>query len=77
MKASVTLVQGIHVFVNAAGGAGFYSNDGLLARGGKGDVCTNDNTYAVTRINLIDAGSVDVDVLAFGQKADKTTSPRC
>jgi len=67
---SVPFVNGIHVFVNGAGGAGFYSTSGLLARGKKGDLCTNDNTFAVTRINLIDATSVDVDVLAFGKKAE-------
>jgi hypothetical protein len=67
---SVAFADGVHVFVNGAGGAGFYSLGGLLAKGKKGDLCANDNTFGVTRINLIDANSVDMDVLAFGKKGE-------
>lgn len=70
-SASVPFAQGIYIFVNGAGGDGFYATSGLLIKGEKGDVCTSHKTYAITRINLIDERSVDIDVLAFGKKAER------
>ena len=44
-------------------------NGGLLTRGTRGDVCSDDQNFCLTRINLIDAVSADVDVLSFGKMA--------
>jgi hypothetical protein len=65
---SVPFAQGIHVFTNGAGGDGHYGT-GFFARGDKGDIFSDDDNYCVTRINLIDERSADVDVLSFGKKA--------
>ncbi|HUE85377.1 MAG TPA: metallophosphoesterase [Vicinamibacterales bacterium] len=66
---------GIHVFVNGAGGNGHYSGNGLFGlfggAGTKPDIYFDDDHYCVTRINLIDATSVDVDVLDFGSSAKR------
>jgi hypothetical protein len=67
--ASVPFNNGIHVFVNGAGGKGHYSGDGLLSDGTRPDIFFDDEHFCVTRINLIDARSVDVDVLDFGTAA--------
>lgn len=66
---SVSFDKGIYVFVNGAGGNGHYSFDGFLASGAEGDVFSDDEHFFVTRINLIDATSVDVDLLDFGTHA--------
>lgn len=71
---SVSFDKGIHVFVNGAGGNGHYSG-GLFASGTKPDIFFDDDNYCVTRINLIDAGSADVDVLNFGTSAKKDPVP--
>ena len=66
--------KGIHVFVNGAGGNGHYSGEGFLGLGVSGtrpDIFFDDDNYCVTRINLIDGTSADIDVLDFG-KAAKT-----
>jgi hypothetical protein len=60
--------KGIYVFVNGAGGDGHYSQ-GFFASGTKPDVFKDDDNFCVTRINLIDAKSADVDVLSFGSHA--------
>ena len=67
---SVSFDKGIHVFVNGGGGNGHYSG-GFFASGSKPDIFFDDDHFCVTRVNLIDAQSVDVDVLNFG-KAAKT-----
>jgi hypothetical protein len=69
------------VFVNGAGGDGHYSQDGFLglfASGTKPDIFADDEHFCVTRINLIDARSADVDVLSFGTsaKADPVAIPQ-
>ena len=69
---SVAFARGIHVFVNGAGGRGHY-RDWFLAPGTKPDVYFDDDNFSITRINLIDARSIDVDVLSFGTKG--TTPP--
>jgi hypothetical protein len=65
---AVSFDRGIHVFVNGAGGSGHYSG-GLFASGTRPDIYFDDDHFSVTRINLIDARSVDVDVLDFGTGA--------
>jgi 3',5'-cyclic AMP phosphodiesterase CpdA len=69
---SVPFAQGIHVFVNGAGGDGHYhcGSDILgFLPGKKGDLFSDDDNFCVTRINLIDARSADVDVVSFGKEA--------
>jgi hypothetical protein len=76
---SVAFRDGIHVFVNGAGGNGHYSGDGFLGlfggAGTKPDIYFDDDHYSVTRINLIDATTVDVDVLDFGSHAKTDPIP--
>jgi hypothetical protein len=75
---SVPFAQGIHVFVNGAGGDGHYSHDGFLFFGGSGtkpDVFGDDDHFCVTRINLIGPTAVDVDVLDFGSSAKRDPTP--
>lgn len=72
---SVAIADGIHVFVNGAGGDGHYHcGSGILGflPGKKGDRFSDDDNFCVTRIDLIDATSADVDVVSFG-KDGKTT----
>ena len=66
---SVPFAKGIHVLVNGAGGKGHYSGSGLLASGTRPDQFFDDDHYFVTRINLVDERSADVDVLNFGTLA--------
>lgn len=75
---SVTPDKGIYLFVNGAGGDGHYSQQGFLGLGVSGtkpDVFADDEHFCVTRINLIDARSADVDVLDFGTTASKDPVP--
>ncbi len=65
----MTFTKGIHVHVNGAGGNGHYSGSGLLADGTRPDLFFDDDDYFVTRINLIDDRSADVDLLNFGTSA--------
>jgi hypothetical protein len=77
-KGSVAFDKGIHVFVNGAGGNGHYSGDGFLGlgvSGAKPDIFFDDDNYCVTRINLIDVRSVDVDLLNFGTSAKTDPVP--
>jgi hypothetical protein len=76
--ASVSFNQGIHVFVNGAGGNGHYSGEGFLGIGVSGtrpDIFFDDDNYCVTHINLIDDRSADVDVLNFGKAARTDPTP--
>jgi hypothetical protein len=69
---SVAPDKGIHVFVNGAGGDGHYTQNGFFGLGASGtipDIFADDDHYCVTRINLIDAKSADVEVLDFGKQA--------
>jgi hypothetical protein len=69
---AVTPDKGIYVFVNGAGGDGHYSQSGFLGLGVSGtrpDIFADDENFCITRINLIDARSADVDVLSFGTGA--------
>lgn len=68
-KPAASPADGIHVFVNGAGGEGHVSQ-GFFASGTKPDVLDDDEHFCVTRINLIDPRSADVDVLSFGTHAD-------
>jgi hypothetical protein len=71
---SVSFDTGIHVFVNGAGGNGHYSGEGFLGLGVSGtkpDIFFDDENYCVTRINLLNSRSADVDVLSFGKNAKK------
>lgn len=68
---SVAFERGIHVFVNGAGGGGHYTG----WKGTKPDLHFDDDNYCVTRINLIDARTADVDVLNFGAVPRPTTQP--
>jgi hypothetical protein len=75
---SVAPEKGIHVFVNGAGGDGHYSQDGFFGLGVSGtkpDIFADDEHFCVTRINLIDARSADVDVLSFGTSAKTDPVP--
>lgn len=72
---SVPFANGIHVVVNGAGGKGHYSGTGPLADGTKPDRFFNDEHYFVTRINLIDGSSADVDMLNFGTHAQAAPVP--
>ena len=71
----VSFDKGIYVFVNGAGGAGHYSGDGDLASGTTPDIFFDDENFCVTRINLIDDRSADVDVLNFGTGANTDPVP--
>lgn len=70
----VSFAKGIHVFVNGAGGSGHYSG-GFFASGTRPDIFFDDDNFCVTRINLIDAKSADVDVLDFGTAAKEEPVP--
>ena len=72
---SVPFADGIHVIVNGAGGTGHYSHSSFLARGTKPDVFKDGDHFCVSRINVIDAGAVDVDVLDFGTHAERDPVP--
>jgi hypothetical protein len=73
---SVPFNQGIHVFVNGAGGNGHYSGEGLFGVGGtRPDKFFDDDNYCVTRINLIDERTAEVDVLNFGTAAATAPTP--
>jgi Calcineurin-like phosphoesterase len=69
---SVPLAQGIHLLVNGAGGDTLYNAD----EGTPPDVTFEFESFCVTRIDLIDARSADVDVLTFGASPEDTTEPR-
>jgi hypothetical protein len=69
---SVSFARGIYVFVNGAGGRGHY-RDWFLAPGTRPDIYFDDDNFCATRINLIDAGSIDIDLLSFGTSG--TTPP--
>ncbi len=71
---SVPFDQGIYVFVNGAGGSGHYSG-GFFAFGTRPDLFFDDDNFCVTRINLIDGRSADVDVLSFGKLARIDPTP--
>ena len=71
---SVSFDKGIHVIVNGAGGDGHYSA-GFFAFGTRGDIFSDDDHFFTTRINLIDAKSVDVDMLDFGTQAKTDPVP--
>jgi hypothetical protein len=71
----VPLSQGIHVAVNGAAGAGHYhcgSNVLSFLPGKKGDLFSDRANFCVTRINLIDERSIDLDTVSFGPEG-KTT----
>ena len=75
---SVPFAEGIHLFVNGAGGDGHYSHDGFLFFGGAGtkpDLFGDDDNFCVTRINLISPTAADVDVLDFGRSAKGDPKP--
>jgi hypothetical protein len=63
------------VFVNGAGGSVLYSTGLGEAWGTPADLFTDDDNFCVTRINLIDKNSVDVDVLNFGTTASADPTP--
>jgi 3',5'-cyclic AMP phosphodiesterase CpdA len=68
----VPFAQGVHVCVNGAAGAGHYHcGSGILAflPGEKGDIFSDRENYFVTRINLIDDRSIDLDCVSFGAEA--------
>jgi len=69
--ATVPFANGIHVLVNGAGGKGHYS----ALRGTTPDKFYDDDNYFVTRINLIDARSADVEMLNFGTHAESPPVP--
>jgi Calcineurin-like phosphoesterase len=66
---SVTFDKGIHVIVNGAGGKGHYSQHSILTSGARPDLFADDERFFLTRINIIDATSVDVELLDFGTQA--------
>ena len=66
---SVAFAQGIHVIVNGAGGHGH----DLGWRGTRPEFFDEDN-FCVTRINLLDARSADVDILSFGPNNPPTVT---
>ena len=69
---SVAFSEGIHAFVNGAGGAGHYHcGSGLLGflPGRKGDIFSDHESFFVTRITLVDGRSADVDLIDFGSQA--------
>lgn len=71
---SVPFAEGIHVFVNGAGGAGHYHcGSGILSflPGKQGDLFSDDDNYCVTRIRVIDQRSAAVDVISFGKQAKR------
>jgi hypothetical protein len=68
---SVELEAGVHVLVNGAGGDTLYNAD----HGTQPDLAFEFESFCVTRINLIDDTSADVDVLIFGASPDDTTEP--
>jgi hypothetical protein len=59
---SVDFAKGIHVIVNGAGGRGHDTG----FRGTMPDLHFDEDNYCVTRINLIDERSADIDILDFG-----------
>jgi Calcineurin-like phosphoesterase len=61
---SVDFAHGIHIMVNGAGGRG---HDAAF-RGAKPDVFSDDDNYSLTRLNLLDNRSADIEVLGFGRK---------
>jgi hypothetical protein len=81
--AAVAFAAGISIIVNGAGGDGHYSQKGGFAGfvlgidGTKPDQFADDEHFCVTRINVIDARSADVDLLDFGTRAigDPVTVP--
>jgi hypothetical protein len=67
---NVPTAQGIRLLVNGAGG------DSLYAKGDGTPPDEFDHTrFCVTRINLIDDRSADVDILSFGVNPKPTTEP--
>ena len=71
---SVAPDKGIYIFVNGAGGDGHYTQEGFLGLGVSGtkpDIFSDDDNFCVTRIDLLNAMSADVDVLDFGTSARK------
>jgi Calcineurin-like phosphoesterase len=76
---SVASDQGIHVLVNGAGGDSLYPQQrfpfDLGISGTMPDLFNDDDHFCVTRINLIDRSSVDVDVLDFGKQARQDPVP--
>lgn len=72
---SVPFAKGIHVLVNGAGGNGLYRTEGFLVDGDKGDVLDDHKNFCVTRINLVNSSTVEVDMVAFGKKAVGAPSP--
>jgi hypothetical protein len=71
---SVAFDKGIHIVVNGAGGDGHYSQ-GLFAHGTKGDIFKDDDNFCITRINLVDARTLEVDILDFGTTAKRDPLP--
>ena len=71
---SVAFDKGIHIVVNGAGGDGHYSQ-GLFAHGTKGDIFKDDDNFYVTRINLVDARTLEVDLLDFSTTAKSDPVP--
>ncbi len=69
-EGSVPFDKGIHILVNGAGGHGH--DEGW--KGAKPDLCFDEDNFCVTRINLIDARSADVDILSFGKNDPPTVA---
>jgi calcineurin-like phosphoesterase family protein len=67
---SVSFSQGIHVIVNGAGGQGH----DMGWRGTRPDLFFDEDNFCVTRINLLDASSADVDILSFGPNDPPTVT---
>ena len=68
-REAVPFDRGIHVLVNGAGGRGH----DVAFRGTDPDQFSNDRDYCLTRLNLIDPRSLDVEILSFGP--DKQPAP--
>jgi Calcineurin-like phosphoesterase len=74
----VPFAQGIHIVVNGAGGDGHYlCGSGLLSflPGKKGDICADADNFCITRINLIDSQSADIDAVSFGNDGKSAATP--
>src|SRR5262245_23429624 len=71
---SVAFDRGIYIVVNGAGGDGHYSQ-GLLMRGTNPDIFKDDSRFFMTRLTLVDARTLDVDILDFGTDASVDPQP--
>ena len=66
----VAFAKGIHLIVNGAGGNGH--DIGFV--GTRPDLFSDEDNFCVTRINLIDATSADIDILGFGPNNPPTAA---